>query len=141
MAIRVDKTLTPSKKVDTFFSDFMNNFNSHPNGGMLIKLTNEDAVKQSLKNLILTNYGERFFQPWIGGNVNSSLFEMADGISADFLKDSISNTIKNNEKRVVKHEIIINAKPDDNAFTVTIYFVTNNSSQVQSLELTIKRLR
>ena len=74
MAITRADTFTESKKKIEFFSDFTNSFAKTPFGDQLGKLTNERSVSQSLKNLILTNLGERLFQPFVGSNVNAILF-------------------------------------------------------------------
>jgi phage baseplate assembly protein W len=141
MAIRTEITPTIDKKKDIFFSDFLNNFNSHPNGGNLVRITNEDSVKQSIKNLVLTNYKERLFQPNIGGNVRASLFELIDSIGADFLKDSIKQTIKNNESRIRQIEVDVKPYPELNQYNVTIQFSINNSITVSTVDLILKRVR
>ena len=74
MQTRADKYTQVGKKQE-FYSDFMNNFVKHPVNNSLARLTNEESVKQSIRNLILTNVGERMFEPDVGSTVNNALFE------------------------------------------------------------------
>ena len=81
MAPRAD--IVQRTKPVEYFSDFLNNMDVHPVNKSLGRVINEEAVKQSLKNLILTNSGERLFQPTIGSDVYKSLFEPNDIITAE----------------------------------------------------------
>ena len=71
------QTTELSRKGVTFFSDFFTDFSRHAQTGELNKKTNENAVKQSVRNLLLTNKGERLFQPTVGSNLKALLFENA----------------------------------------------------------------
>jgi phage baseplate assembly protein W len=69
-----------------YFSDFMANFDKNPVTGNLARVTNEDAIKQSLRNLVLTNRTERFYQPHIGSKVQSLLFDPMGPETEDLLR-------------------------------------------------------
>jgi phage baseplate assembly protein W len=103
MADRTDKQFT---RQDIFFSDFLTNLNRHPSTGSLGLVTNINAVKQAIKNIVLTNYGERLYQPTIGGNIKSSLFNPIDNFSTTLIETSIKNTIFNNDTRVASCKIV-----------------------------------
>ena len=124
-----------------FFSDFLDSFDSHPVTGQLARVTNESAVKQSLKNLVFTNYGDRLYQPTIGGNIRASLFEPIDQFTTDFLETSIKQTIFNHEPRVSSLDVRVKADPDNNAYGVTIYFTLINSQTLVSTDLVLTRVR
>ena len=140
MSTRADKFTELGKKIE-LFSDFLNNFDKHPITHGLVKITNEQSIKQSLRNLILTNLGERLFAPNVGSNINRALFEPNDVISAENISFYIKNTIKYNEPRVnlLKLEVISN--PISSSFTVNIIFSVLNSSTPTSLNLVLKRVR
>lgn len=127
-----------------YFSDFLTSFDKSPLSSDLARTTNENSVKQSLRNIVLTNLGERLFQPTIGGNVNRLLFEPFSGFTADDLKKDIVNTIKQNERRAIISDgsVQVFANQDRNSFTVNIFFyVVNNPSEQVSLQLVLQRVR
>ena len=91
---RADK-YTVNSKLQVKFSDFMSEFTANPATGDLYKNVNDFAIKESLKNLILTEQGERMFQPTIGGTIRRSLFDQLDEITVTRLRSSVEMTIKN----------------------------------------------
>jgi phage baseplate assembly protein W len=136
---RSDK-YTPFKKKE-FYSDFLINFDMNPITGTLARVTNEDSVKQSLKNLILTNRTERPYNPLIGSRINSLLFDPLDSYTAQNIKEEIEETIKAFEPRAVLHEVFVSADEDNNGFTVNIIFSTINIPQETRIELFLQRVR
>ena len=72
---RADKNTLEQKKRE-IYSDFLNNFDQNPFTGVLARVTNEESVAQSLKNITLTNRGERFYNSNKGSRIRSSLFEL-----------------------------------------------------------------
>lgn len=142
MAISRADTLTETKRQIEFFSDFMNDFDRTPFGNQLAKVTNVDAVNQSLRNLIKTNLGERFFQPIIGSNVYASLFENQDSDYLDVLEVFIKNTVENCEPRVKLISVDVSSDlNNENYVNVTIiYYLINNSDPI-TLNILLKRIR
>ena len=136
---RADK-ITNSFKPD-YFSDFLNNFDSHPINNSLAKVTNENAVKQSIRNLILTNIGERLFQPTIGSNIFYSLFEPNDVITAENITFFAKSTISQNEPRALLLEVNVYPNPDRNAFIVNIIFSLINNNTPTQMSVILKRVR
>ena len=137
---RADRfTVNNSKKLN-FFSDFVNTFAKTPYGNQLGRVTNEHAVNQSLRNLIMTNLGERPFQPNLGSNVYDFLFEPNLEQYLTILESYIENTIKNNEPRVNAQEITVSTIDD---YTIQIYIVYNliNNPAPITLALLLKRVR
>src|SRR5688572_20243496 len=107
---------TPRSRQKEYYSDFSMNLDRSPITGSLLKLRNEDAVKQSIKNLILTNLGERFYRPNIGSNIQAGLFEMVDEINADTIQQSIFLTLRNHEPRAENVEVRVLAHPEDHYY-------------------------
>ena len=137
---RADRfTVNNSKKLN-FFSDFVNTFAKTPYGNQLGRVTNEHSVNQSLRNLIMTNFGERPFQPNLGSNVYDFLFEPNLEQYLTILESYIENTIKNNEPRVNAQEITVSTIDD---YTIQIYIVYNliNNPAPITLALLLKRVR
>lgn len=126
-----------------YFSDFLSSFDKSPLSNDLARITNENSIKQSIRNLVLTNTGERIFQPNVGGNVNKQLFEPFTGFTADNLRKDILNTIKENEPRVVATDLSVRVIPhqDQNGFTVNILFYIINNPNPISLDLVLQRVR
>jgi phage baseplate assembly protein W len=137
---RSDRYTVDSKR-DVFYSDFTTNLDTHPVTGLLIRKTNENSVKQALKALVLTNLGERLYQPNIGGNITATLFEPMDNFAANDLRDAIRQTIFNNEPRVDQCRVIVAPNEARNEYDVTIEFTIHNRPDVTAVELVIKRLR
>lgn len=140
MTTRAER-FTQLQKIPDLFSDFMMDLTPHPITKDLIRLRNEQAIKQSVRNLVLTNYGERLFQPNIGSSVNRSLFEPNDFILEDDIESSVRQTIEFNEPRVQLLNVEVLTERDDNNITINIVFAIINSTQTQSLEVILRRVR
>jgi len=112
----------PLERVSKGFKDLSMTFQINPINFDLIGLKNETAIARSVRNLVLTYPGERFFNENLGSKVSRSLFENLDEISASVVKDEIENTIRNYEPRV--NLISVNVVPnyDEGEFNVTINY-------------------
>jgi phage baseplate assembly protein W len=123
------------------FRDLDLNFTIHPIRKDINVHKNEYAIINSVKNLILTNFYERPFQPQIGSSVRSLLFENIDTIIAAQLERAIEETILNYEPRVQISNIITTARPDENRYSVQLeFFVINNSSPI-TINFFLERIR
>ncbi len=108
----------------------------------IIQKTDIEAVKQSVKNLILTNHYERPFHPEIGSSVRSILFEPINPITASTLTRLIGEVIANFEPRA--RLVGVDARPnfDDNAYEVTIsFYVVNIPGELVNLDVMLERSR
>lgn len=153
MSITRADTLTTAKRKTEFFSDFLDSFAMSPIGNQLARITNEKSVSQSIRNLILTNFGERLFQPALGSNVTASLFENNTTISTFSLEKYIEDLIANYEKRarLLKVEIsntyengglIANNKNlNENYILVNIVYNLINNPDPIVLNIFLKRVR
>ena len=123
------------------FSNFLDDFSPHPITGDIVRIKNENSIKQSVKNLVLTSLGERPFQPFVGSSIYTSLFEPNDFILADSIRFNIENTLTNNEPRVKLVDVSLLQDPDNSSISVNIVFVILNTQNVQTLNLILKRVR
>lgn len=137
---RADNITQLSSRAEQF-SDFLVNFDSHPMTGALGKITNENSVRRSIMNLVMTEYGERPFQPRVGSDVTKALFEPLDPIAVTRIQSSISNTIKNNEPRANLLNVKAYPGVDKNTMVVNIVFSLINTNTPQRIDMVLKRVR
>ena len=104
------------------FKDISLSFKRHPVTNDILALTNEDAIKRSVRNLVETVNEERFFNPLIGSRVRESLFEVPDNTIRATIKAQIENSILNFEPRVNLTDVIINHPNDTNDLEVTVAY-------------------
>lgn len=124
-----------------FFSDFRNNLNTYPTSNDIQEVSDEAAVKQSIVNLIKTNFFDRPFQPGLGSYVNSLLFENITTQTIDFIRQSIKDTIDIYEPRALVNSIVVSPAPDDNALIVTIVFSIINKREPITIDLLLNKVR
>ena len=117
-------------------------FQVNPLNDDLIAVKNQTAIARSLRNLVLTAPGERFFNEELGSRVNRLLFENLDDITASSIKDEIENTIKNYEPRVRLISTKVSANADSNEFDVIIrYQIIGIDAQAQQLSFALQPTR
>jgi phage baseplate assembly protein W len=109
-------------RISRSFKDISLSFDPHPVTKDLPILKNQNAIIRSIRNLVETIPNERFFNPSLGSNVNSSLFDFVDFATASVIREQIINTISNYEPRVDNVDIEVNPSPDTNEFEVTVIF-------------------
>jgi phage baseplate assembly protein W len=109
--------------------------------GEIFKKTEANAVKQAVKNLILTNHYEKPFNAKFGGNIQGLLFELADDETGEQVRDTIIATINENEPRAKIISVDVNSQPDSNAIEATITFKVVNSGEIVTFTTILKRLR
>jgi phage baseplate assembly protein W len=123
------------------FTDLDLNFTAHPvNKDVAIKY-DEQAIKQSVRNLILTKNFERPFHSEIGSQVRGLLFEPVTEMSVSIIKRSIVDVIRNYEPRVQLVDVFVNVRPDENYVDIRIIFKIINTATPIELTLTLERTR
>ena len=132
------KSLVSSRSVD--YKDIDLSFAAKGNGDVY-KKNHAAAVKQAVKNLIMTNYYEKPFTPFFGGNIAGLLFELVDEDASDEIRENITSAIEYYEPRAKILDIYVNAKPERNIINVSIEFQVVNTEEVVILETSISRLR
>lgn len=123
------------------YSDFTTNFDIHPIKNDLITLTNEDSVKLSLKNIILTESKERFFEPTLGGGIYKLLFENITVFTSALISNQIKTSIENFEKRVNLLNVSVIPDEDNDQYNITIVFSLINNNNPITFSMILKRLR
>jgi phage baseplate assembly protein W len=131
-----------SSRSTKIWKDLNLNFTKHPLTGDVNRVFDVESIKRSVRNLILTNYGERPFQPWIGSNIRALLFEQMDPFTISALDTQIRTLLENFEPRVQLTDLNINAS-DDNSLRVTIHFSINNSvsDEIHTFETLLERIK
>jgi len=87
------------------YKDFDTLFAAHPVTGKLNTKINNQAVARAVKNLVLTNKGERPYQPFIGGDIRNKLFELNDGTFEVDVETAIQDVIREYEPRAELIEV------------------------------------
>lgn len=126
-----------------YYSDFATNFAKTPYGDQLVKMKNEKSIHQALKNLIMTNFGERPFQPNMGANVIDMFFENNNG-DEDYhtLEFYIETAIRNYEPRVNLISVQVQGTDQsDNGIDVTITYNTINNPNPIEFNFILRRVR
>ena len=134
-------SLTPRTRSQEFFSDFTRNLEQIPGRKDLSRRINENAVKESIHNLVMTDRGERLFQPNIGCDIRGSLFENIDPNTILLLKENIRYTITTYEPRCNLHNVEVEANIDTNDLRVRIVFSVINTSNTSELTIDLNRVR
>ena len=125
---------------DKLYKDIDLSFAAKPSGE-IYKKQDAGAVKQSIKNLILTNHLEKPFLPNFGGNMRALLFELADEDIADDVVDDVVFAIEKYEPRARILNISVNENPDYNSITLRIEFQVVSTEEIVELNTTLSRLR
>lgn len=123
------------------YSDIDLNFTPHPATGDVSLKYDENAVKTSIKNLVLTRNFERPFNSQIGTQIKNMLFENFNPLTEATLKRMIEDTIINYEPRAELISVKVLVSPDNNSAMITITFKLVNTSIPVDVNLTIERTR
>lgn len=134
-------SLTPRTRSVEFFSDFKSNLETVPGRTDLARSVNENAVRDSIRSLIMTDRGERLFQPDIGCDIRGSMFENMDPNTSLILKENIKSTIKTYEPRCDLKDVIVFANLEQNSVSVKIIFSVINSNRDSTLTIDLDRVR
>ena len=132
----------PLERVSQGFKDISMSFESNPLTDDLIALKNENAIARSIKNIVFTLPGEKFFDPEFGSDISAALFENIDDISGGIIEDQLRQSINNYEPRVELLSVRTNPNYDNNAFDVTItYEIIGADVPPQQLEFVLQSTR
>jgi phage baseplate assembly protein W len=116
---------------NSIYSDLDLAFGIHPVYKDVLPINDIDAVKNSIKNLVLTNYYERPFQPDLGGNISALLFENGNAFTAYEIQERIADLIEKYETRVEDVTVNVVDDIDVNAYRVTIRFTVINRTDAE----------
>ena len=123
------------------YSDIDLTFIPNPVTGDVSLSYDEQAVIRSIRNLLLTNFYERPFQPKLGSNLNAFLFENTSAITSSALEKEISAVIRNFEPRATINSLVVTALEDLNAFFIELSVYIGNNTQPSSVNVLLERTR
>lgn len=133
--------ITPITKKRVLYSDFGKDLTLNPVSNDVSRKLNEEAVKESIRNLILTNKGERPFQPELGCDITAYLFENFTPDVIDSISSSIRDTIENYEPRCRLIGVDVTGQQDGHTLNVSITFLLINSEEPTRLDIVLNRIR
>lgn len=132
----------PLERVSQGFKDISMSFQTNPLTKDLIAMKNENAISRSVKNIVFTNPGEKFFKPKFGSSISNSLFENADDLTAVQIQTQIEESVQRYEPRVKLRTVDANANIDGNSFDVVIvYDIIGADIPTQQLEFVLQPTR
>ena len=123
------------------WADLDLDFTKHPVTKDVVKKTNVEAVKRSVRNLIRTNRYEKHFHPEIDGGVTRHLFGLSTAHMKHDIELAIKTCLKNFESRVEVNDVRVSGDLDRNGFNVSIYFTVVNSPEPVEVALFLERIR
>lgn len=130
-----------TNRISQRYVDLDLDFLPHPVTKDLRKKIDAEAIKASIVTLVLTNFGERPFQPDLAGNVSALLFENSTPLTAQVLRNSIIDVIKRHEPRAEVLDVVIVDRSDQNAFDVSVYFHITNRPEPVVARIMLQRTR
>lgn len=133
--------LTPINSRGSLYSDFHKDLTSNPITNDLAVRRDEEAVKEAIKNLLLTDRGERLMQPNLGGNIRAMLFENNTPAVIKIIQEQVRETIAQFEPRAEVIDIIVQSQIDDNKVSITVNFYIVNSEQPITVNVFLERTR
>lgn len=131
----------PANAVSSLYADLNLGFRLLEGTRDIRPVTDIDAIKNSIRHLILTGRGERPFHPELGSGITELLFENVDSFTAAVLRDEITGVVRLHEKRVDNVDVEIFDDGDRNAFYVTIKFSIRQTDIPTEVSFYLDRIR
>ena len=122
------------------YSDLDIFFRKHPITGDVVRKTDTDAIKRSVRNIVLTNHYERPFKPGFGGSIRNLLFELNTDRQLNRMKITLAKEIEILEPRVNNVQVAL-SNQDNNKLDMTIFYNITNGSPNQEIEINVSRTR
>jgi phage baseplate assembly protein W len=123
------------------YSDLSLSFKLHPKYADIRPLSGIDAIKNSVKNILMTGKGERPFNPFFGCSLRTFLFELATSDTVSSMREEIYQAIEDHEPRVKIRDLTITDDSDRNAYNINMTLLIIEERVVGDMSLTLKRLR
>ena len=132
----------PLERVSQGFKDISMTFQSNPLNDDLIALKNENAIARSIRNIVFTLPGEKFFNASFGSRITESLFDNIDDITATIIVDEIRESIETYEDRVQLIDVLADPNFENNSFDLTItYEIIGRNVPAQELQFVLQSSR
>ena len=129
----------PVERVSRGFKDISMTFQANPLNNDLIAIKNENAIARSIRNIVFTLPGEKYFNPNFGSKISKVLFENIDDITASVIVDEIKESIRNYEPRVKLLDVQAFPNFDNNQFDVNItYEIIGSDIEPQDLQFALQ---
>ena len=142
MALIVKRSKTsPQSSKPIIYSDFYSNFDLENEKKDLLSYKNEDSVKRSIRNILLTDKGERFFNPTFGSDIRKMLFENFSPSTEQVVADLIKTAIGNHEPRANVLNVNVSGNPDQNSMYINIVFSVINKENPITFSILLNRIR
>lgn len=135
------RLVTPITKQTELYSDFTKDLYLNPFSNDIVRKTNEEAVKEAIKNLILTDKGERLMQPEVGSDIRKMLFENYTIATVTIIENLIKDTIKAYEPRAELLGLSIVGTPDQHTVSLNIQFAVTMIEDPISFTVMVERTR
>ena len=126
----------------TYGKDYVDmdmDFDKHPAHGDLTQVKKSTAISRSLKNIIMTNPGERLFQPDVEGGLGPLMFEQFNDLTTSRIESKIRQAIGKFEPRANVQSVNVKPSPEENAYLVNIVYIPDNDIQETNLEVYLER--
>jgi len=134
----LDRSIVSSRNVA--YKDIDLTFSPKP-AGDIFKKVDAAAVKQSVKNLLLTSRGEKPFNNFFGSNLNSALFALDTEFDPEFVQNLIFDAITNHEPRARVLSVTVQLKPENNTLDTTVEFQIVNTKEIVTVDVSLARVR
>jgi len=116
-------------------------FRKHPITGDIVRKTDTDAIKRSVRNIVMTNKFERPFKPNFGGSIRNKLFQLNTDRQLNRMRRNLAKEIEQLEPRVNNVNVVFGDLEDSNNLDVTIFYNITNGAPQQEVEITVSRTR
>ena len=123
------------------YSDLDLDFLPHPTTKDVMRKTGSEAIKRSVRNLVLTNFYEKPFRPGIGSNVIKLLFDNMTPLVSNFIRDAVFEVVQNYEPRVEVLDVQVKMDYDNNGYSVKLDFVVLNRNEPLTTTIFLERIR
>lgn len=134
-------TVTPVTKKRNLYSDFRKDLDINPITKDLALRKDEDAVKESIKNLVLTDRGERLFRPNLGGDIRANLFENNTPATLKLIQETVKETINTYEPRATLIDVETYSNYNETTVTVNVIFYVRNKQEPVTVSVFLERIR
>jgi hypothetical protein len=123
------------------YKDLDLDFFKHPTTKDVVKKVGADAIKRSVRNLVMTNFYERPFNPMLGSNVRGLLFELTTPLTSVYIKDSIIDLLVNHEPRIRLQDVKVRDDSENNGYNITLEYIILNRELPVVTTLFLERIR
>ena len=142
MATRDYTTPNPKDNAsENIYSDLDLMFTAHPISGDVVAKKDSDAIKRSVRNILLTNDYERPFKPNFGANLRSQLFELSHIGSKEIIAGNIIESLEALEPRIAGVKVKLNTSPNSNEVNLTVFYTIISNQKQSDTSVTVSRVR